>query len=563
MNLKIRLFLIICTLFVICVALYGVFAHFQSVHASATFSKQLDTLVTQTDINSAVTNIKREIDQSMTQLVFEGLGLLAAMGMVVAILIFLVISYLLRPLDTLAQTMRSISATGELSRKAPEKGDIELVMLAREFNQLSSQVAQTVDAAQQTLNALANGNYTVRMSGQYVGALSTLEQSIRLTAEALNEKDQLLINSMTAIRQGELRVNPETPTVIRQAVEQINHFNEQICNAIQKVSIGDFSAQIEGVGDFAQTASEFTNSMQTLQNSLEDIGHAIDSLSSGNMTYRVKSHPGYLGELGKNINKSFDVLSNTLNNVQHEAEELNHQSLQLSDAASLLQHANQQVGHSLESANNSRIEMIKQVDMMIDQLNSMNMTTDQNISFLQTMTQNMNQSVSAVRRIQETSTQISEIISLVDSISFQTNLLALNAAVEAARAGEHGRGFAVVASEVRALAAKSAEAAQDIRALIDRSVTQVNEGVTMIEHSANTLAQIDGATQKMISTVSMVQSGASTVQHAVTQTSAALADVSHQATVLHQQVEALEKVSTNISRQSEVLDTNVSHFKTR
>ena len=97
------------------------------------------------------------------------------------------------------------------------------------------------------------------------------------------------------------------------------------------------------------------------------------------------------------------------------------------------------------------------------------------------------QAVAAMGEIEKSSSQISQIIGVIDEIAFQTNLLALNAGVEAARAGEAGRGFAVVAQEVRALAQRSADAAKEIKTLIANSTAQVDRGVKLVGETGDSL----------------------------------------------------------------------------
>jgi methyl-accepting chemotaxis protein len=114
--------------------------------------------------------------------------------------------------------------------------------------------------------------------------------------------------------------------------------------------------------------------------------------------------------------------------------------------------------------------------------------------------------VEAVRRIENSSGRITEIIALIDGIAFQTNLLALNAAVEAARAGEAGRGFAVVATEVRTLSQRTAEAAASVADLIRESAESVGDGVRLVEQTRAALTEIAGSLSGLTAAVTQVGS---------------------------------------------------------
>jgi methyl-accepting chemotaxis protein len=135
-------------------------------------------------------------------------------------------------------------------------------------------------------------------------------------------------------------------------------------------------------------------------------------------------------------------------------------------------------------------EIASTVKNNADSANRANKSAEQTRAIARRSSEVVAKAVAAMARIEESSTNISEIIVVIDEIARQTNLLALNAAVEAARAGEAGRGFAVVASEVRSLAQRSSQAAKDITNLITKSGSQVQEGVQLVNQTGSALDEI-------------------------------------------------------------------------
>lgn len=152
----------------------------------------------------------------------------------------------------------------------------------------------------------------------------------------------------------------------------------------------------------------------------------------------------------------------------------------------------------------------------------------------------------SIRELQQESTNIGSVLTVIQNIAEQTNLLALNAAIEAARAGESGRGFAVVADEVRTLAQRSQESTEEIKQIIERLQKSADKSVQVMA---------SGSEQAKISVEQAEVAGQSLQQ--ITESVNAISDMNiHIASAAEQQTAVAEEINRNIASIAAVAEEN-------
>jgi methyl-accepting chemotaxis protein PixJ len=114
---------------------------------------------------------------------------------------------------------------------------------------------------------------------------------------------------------------------------------------------------------------------------------------------------------------------------------------------------------------------------------------DNTVANINQLRETVAETAKKVKRLGESSQQISKVIGLINQIALQTNLLAINASIEAARAGEEGRGFAVVAEEVAQLASQSATATKEIEKIVETIQRETNEVTQAMEISTSQVVE--------------------------------------------------------------------------
>jgi len=279
---------------------------------------------------------------------------------------------------------------------------------------------------------------------------------------------------------------------------------EQATQAIARLSQGDFEHPIEGgarddeFGIMVRAMEVFRHAGMAREKARAEQGEVVQALSAAlgglseqNLESWIREEfPAEYGQLKTDFNRAIDALAHAMGSVRVGAAGVMGSINEIRSASDDLARRNEQQAANLEET----AAAMSQVSAGLTQTAGHAASVRKSVTEAEDMAAEgghvVRRAVEAMDAIERSAGEITQIIELIDGIAFQTNLLALNAGVEAARAGESGKGFAVVANEVRALAQRSAEAAQDIKTLIGNSATQVEARVALVGETGTRLTAI-------------------------------------------------------------------------
>ena len=355
----------------------------------------------------------------------------------------------------------------------------------------SKRLQQATQDLQQQFDAVCQGNLNARATVYSQDELGQLATSFNQMARVI------LTTTSEAQRKAEEQ---------EQAKEDLQRQVIRLLDDVEGAARGDLTVQAEVTADvLGAVADSFNLTIQNLREIVQQVKLAAHQVSKGSTENEM-----FARSLSSDALRQAEELAVTLNSVQMMTDSI------------------QRVAESAREAE----EVARQTSSTALRGGE---AVERTVSGILEIRETVAETTRKVKRLAESSQEISKIVALISQIASRTNLLALNASIEAARAGEAGRGFAIVADEVRQLADRAAKASKEIEQIVlqiqsetgsvmtamEEGTQQVIEGTRLAEQAKRSLDDIIQVSTRIDTLVRSIT--ADTVEQ--TETSRAVAQV--------------------------------------
>lgn len=456
--------------------------------------------------------------------------------MMVIVLLFAryVVNSIIRPVNSLVESMNAVETSGDFSTRAAVTTNDEVGNAAKAFNSLLESVQTAINDANDSLESVSKNNYNNLVSGSYKGDLNDLKEGLNSTIKDIKSA---MDDTEAALSKVEAAAEEQKESMVAmqriQAMVDNAPLNILMSDENYKITFANPSA-IKSLKNLGLLTNNIEAETLDLLYKKSDNSEFMAALTSGNYPFHSTLHVsdevlsimlaaingsdgqllGYMltwefitdqeqakaRETLKNAQqqKMMKVMENTLAMVTQNAENLARASADMKGLNTNVEVNTNEAATQLVTVSSASEEVSANVSSVAAAAEEMSASVDE-------VSRNTNQASEvgsrAVEVAKETSLTINElgsssqeigkVIKTITSIAEQTNLLALNATIEAARAGEAGKGFAVVANEVKELAKQTAEATEDISKKVIKIQEETGNSVEKVNSISDIINQIN------------------------------------------------------------------------
>lgn len=274
---------------------------------------------------------------------------------------------------------------------------------------------------------------------------------------------------------------------------------------LRKVGEGDLSIKLnERSDDIGITNTYFNNTIEKFNRIIDKVRQTAEQVSTSSQELSASTEEN--SRAFQEIASSMTGLKLGANSHEHVVQQCLGIVQEMESKMEEITGAAKQVATASEGMEQHSVEGKDLIKQIVNQMEIIRDTV-QNLS-------------SSIYALETRSKEISEILTVITTISNQTNLLVSNASTEASCAGEIGKGSSVVADEVRILAEKTEVSVRDIAKLIgetqaeaevavrsmQKNSKEVESGIVLIQSSGAFFEKISKSAQSATNQIKVTSS---------------------------------------------------------
>ena len=430
---------------------------------------------------------------------------------------------------------------------------------------MAPMLTNPINKIKNMINEISKGRLSQRLNIDSKDEIGEIAQSLDKFVEDLKNG---VVHIMQSIADGDFNQNitdyddkDEINPALERTINSFKGLEEEIRSLIGGFINGDLSKRGDVQkfnGGYRDVIKGINDALDAVIDPIKEGTNVLEIMSTGDLTARVVNDykgdhqmmKNSINRLGQSLSQILSEVTDVIDKTANSANQISSSSEQMATGARELSMQINDVASAIEQMTSTILESSKNATMASqyskeagDIAQEGGKVVSETVDGMNRITDASDKTAKTVQELGNSSTQIGEIVQVINDIADQTNLLALNAAIEAARAGEQGRGFAVVADEVRKLAERTSKATNEIAEKIKGIQSETTLAVSSMQEGYEEVTKGKELTAKAGTSLSDIIEAAKKVGDVINQLATSAEEQSSTAEMISKNIESISSVT--------------------